>query len=573
MTSSPDRKLALAQLNFGIHQAIKSSRGAYIATPVIAIYLAEVVHSTGSLIWLILMFLTLITRNRWLRRAAVHPHDEDGQKALQLFTASSLALAVVIGMLPAWAMPLLPLSHKFFFTTVLCLWLAAAMASLGVLPRLFLGYTALVGLGLGIGWLRSGDDIALAMALLIATYLGVLTSFSRNFSKLVAHGVQIRQTNERLVEELRLANEAKSRFILTASHDLRQPLHALSLFSSAIQHDDDPQQMKTALRGIQKSVHALSQLFSVVLDLSKMDARTVVPHLRPLFLPELLSRLSQEYGALCQEKGLGWESQFAPVTIKTDPVLLERVLRNLLSNAVKHANHGFVGLGVSLGRQLSITVTDQGPGIPESEREHVFAEFYRLPHSRHTAGLGLGLGLSIVRRIVDLLGYGLEIDHADAQKKTGTRFHLEIPLSAVIDTAEAQLPSRPAPLESELEGLSVLVIDDDPEIVQATLLLLRQWGCRAEGADSLPGFLSQASATTFRPDVALIDNDCGTGTNTLALALAVAARWPEAGILLISGQAEAEVLTQLRKSGYPLLEKPVDPRELREVLEMFHRLS
>lgn len=569
MISNPDRKLALTQLNFGIRQAIKSSRGAYIATLVIALYLAKVVHSTGSLIWLALMFISLMARNHWLGQAVVHPHDEDGRKARHLFTSSSLTVAFIIGMLPAWAMPMLPLSHKFLFTTVLCLWLAAAMASLGVLPRLFLGYTALVGLGLSIGWLRSGDDIAPAMALLITTYLAVLVSFSRHFSELVAHGVQIRQTNERLVDELRLANEAKSRFILTASHDLRQPLHALSLFSSAIQRDDDPQQVKTAVRGIQKSVHALSQLFSVVLDLSKMDARTVVPHLRPLFLPELLGRLSQEYSVLCQEKGLGWESQFAPVTIKTDPVLLERVLRNLLSNAVKHGKHGSVGLGVSLGRQLSITVTDHGPGIPESEREHVFAEFYRLAHSRHTAGLGLGL--SIVRRIVDLLGYGLQIDYADAQKKIGTRLRLEIPLSAVLDTADVQPSSRPAPLAADLAGLSVLVIDDDAEIVQATLLLLRQWGCRAEGADSLQGFLSQPPAAGFRPDVALIDND--RGANALTLALTVAARWPEAGILLISGQAEAEALTQLRQSGYPLLEKPVDPRELREVLEMFHRLS
>lgn len=575
MTSNPEVRPLNTQLKFGIRQAIRSSLGGYLATPVIALYLNLALEHDPYLpyAWMALMYATLAARNYWLRQA-LHPAPGGaGSEPMRILSITSLGLACVMGALPAWLLPALSQYHGLFFTSVLCIWLSAGMASLGVLPRLFMAYAGLVVLGLAVGWLRSGDELALPLTGLMAFYLAVLASFSRNFARMVAAGIRIRLTNERLVKELQLANQAKARFILTASHDLKQPLHALSLLSSAISHGRTLEQMQAAAHGIRQSVHALVQLLSAVLDLSRMDAQAVQPRLSPVFVPELIARLSQEYAVLCQDKGLRWQSQQLPVTLRTDPAMLERLLRNLLDNALKHGGQGPVGIGMSLGSHLVITVTDHGPGIPAAEREHIFEEFYRLPQSRHATGLGLGL--SIVRRLVHLLGYRLSVEHADPQHQSGTQFRLEIPLSHVLD--EAAAPHQPAhpldELNADLSGLSVLVIDDDEAIVQATLLLLRQWGCQAWGAQGLQSLLEDPAAAGFRPDVALIDNDPESPHDALAVAEAVAARWPDTGILLVTGQAEAAALSRLRQSGLPLLEKPVAPQELHEVLAMFHHLS
>ncbi len=571
LTSSPDRASTAELLALGLRQAQQSSIGAYIAAPIMALYLSDNLGSDLPLAWVVLIYLTLTARNHWLARSGRRLQQGEPDAAWNALLHSSALLALVMALLPAWALPQLSQGHALFFTTVWCLWVSAGMASLGVIPRIFLVYAGLVMLGLCVGWLRSRDDFSAPLALFILLYLGILAIFSRNFADIVVKGIRIRLANQKLVKQLELASEAKSRFILTASHDLRQPLHALTLFSSAISQSRTPEQMQAAALGIRQSVNGLVQLFSAVLDLSKMDARALTPRLRPVYLPELLGRLSQEYNLLCQEHGLRWQCQLLPVTVMTDPAMLEQLLRNLLDNALKHGGKGPVGIGMSQDQALAITVTDFGPGIPAAEREHIFEEFYRLPQSRHAHGLGLGL--SIVQRLTRLLGYRLAVDYADPQQGLGSQFRLEIPLKQVLASGGpgGELNgSDEAP--RELKGLRVLVIDDNAEVVQATALLLQQWGCEARGAGGLDKFLGRPAAAGFQPDVALIDNDRGTGSDALATASEVSARWPDAGILLVTGEADPEVLARLRQGGYPLLEKPVNPRELHEVLEMFHQL-
>lgn len=572
MISKHDRDFASELLSLGIRQARQSSVGAYIATPILAIYLSDNLRSDLPLAWGALLYLTLALRNRWLVKAAERLQDPSLQFAWNALFHSSLVLALVMALLPAWALPHLSRDHGLFVTTVWCVWLSAAMASLGVIPRLFIAYASLVMLGLCIGWLRSNDDFANTLTLFILMYLAVLAVFSRNFSQIVVKGIRIRLANRKLVKQLELANEAKSRFLLAASHDLRQPLHALTLYSSAISQSRTPEQMQTAALGIRQSVNGLVQLFSAVLDLSKMDTKAITPRLRPVHMPELIGRLGEEYNLLCQEQGMRWQSQVLPVTLMTDPALLERLLRNLLDNALKHGGHGPIGIGMSQDQQLVISVTDFGPGIPASEREHIFEEFYRLPRSQHAQGLGLGL--SIVRRIADLLGYRLALDYADPQQRLGTQFRLEIPLSRLLATGSPCNEVVSAPEATiDLKGLRVLVIDDNDDIVQATVLLLQQWGCQARGTSGLAEFLQNPAAQGFEPDVALIDNDRGKDNDALTVAGAVSTHWPGAGILLVTGEADPAVLSGLRQGGYPLLEKPVDPKELREVLEMFHQLN
>lgn len=575
MTSPTEpQAISAGQLGFGIRQARRSSVGAYIASPVIAIYLALTEEPHFPLAWLGAVLIVLTARNRWLGRAALHLEQSVAAgypRALRALAVSSMALSLTMGALPVWALPELSLNSRLFLSCVMSVWLAGGMASLGVLPRLYMAYAGVVVLGLSLGWLRTDEPMALPMTILLLAYLGILLGFSRSFARMVARGIEIRHANTRLVEELQLANEAKSRFILAASHDLRQPLHALSLFSSALNDGRNLEQMRAAAAGIRQSVDALAHLLADVLDISRMDSRAVAPKLSPVFLPALIGRLGQDYGALCRQRGLRWQSQVLPVTLNTDPVLLERLLRNLLDNAIKHGAQGPVGITMTLNDKLRLTVSDHGAGIAPADREHVFQEFYRLPGAQAVGGLGLGL--SIVRRIAELLGYRLSIDYTDAQQRRGTSFHVEIGLQHVLATPDTAESPHEEESSADLAGLTVLVLDNDIEIVHATALLLRQWGCQAEGAADLADWKAQHLSTDFRPDVVLLDNDSSALGDALDMAREITRLWPEAGILLVTGESDATALARLRNSGYPLLEKPVDPRELREVLEMFRRLG
>lgn len=559
------------RLRFGIVQGRRSSVGAYISAPLIALFLTKDLVSFIPLAWAVLVVLTL-----WVRNILLHRHEQQFdsiplEQSFNLFSYSSQALGLALGSLPAWIMPLLPQTHALLLTAVLCVWVAVAMASLGVLPRVFRAYALIIAIGITIGWVRTANEYSAIVLILAYVYMFVLVSFANNFAHSVEEGIRIRFTNQELVRELSLANEAKSRFILAASHDLRQPLQALVLFSHALADCKDPQEQQTIVTGIQQSIKSLGQLFSAVLDLSKIDAKVVTPVVQALYLPELLSRLSREYAYLCREKGLDWKVTPLPVTVKTDPTLFERILRNLIDNAIKHGAQGPIEVNVSLGDRLLITVSDHGPGIAPAEREHVFQEFYRLQSSSG----GLGLGLSIVQRLVELLGMRLSIAYTDPQRTIGSQFRLEIPYDCLIrEGAPAetfQHLGRPA--DTHLAGLSVLVIDDDPEVLQATLLLLRQWECQAMGIADPDALREIRQEILFQPDVALIDNSRTHASDALALADTVLARWPDAGVIVVTGESDPYKLERLRQSGHPLLSKPIHPEELRKVLELFRHLG
>lgn len=579
MPPSLEPEVRIELLRLSLRQARQASIGAYIAAPILTLYLESQLAGHLVVMWLLLMFAVLTLRNRHLARVTRNLDRLPESVPFRTLQLSSIALAAVIAALPIWALPLLDFSHALLLTTVCALWVSAALFGLALLPSSFYAYAGTSCVGLCLGWLRSDHPHVAPVTSLIVVYLGVLFVFGRNFSRVVTSSVRIRLDNQRLVRQLQLANEAKSRMLLTASHDLRQPLHALSLFSSALNADPTPEQQKLAARGIRESVNGLVRLLTALLDVAKLDAQAVTPKRQPLALADLFTRLSQEYHELCRAKGLAWECSFQPLTVQTDPQLLERLLRNLLDNALKHGARGPIGLKLSRDKSVTIEIYDHGTGISENERAHVFEEFYRLSPS--AASSGLGLGLSIVQRIVRMLDYTIRIDYTQTDRRLGTRFVLTIPEKHLRAEASArpQAPEHFPASKPTLDGLQVLVIEDDPGVMAATMQLLRQWGCTVLGGSDLQSLLAQKDAEHLEPAVALIDNarngeSQGTHAQVHALRVAteVSARWPDAGIVLVSGETDPEVLRHFKQSGYPMLEKPVDPGELRDVLEMFHQL-
>jgi signal transduction histidine kinase len=361
-------------------------------------------------------------------------------------------------------------------------------------------------------------------------------------------------------DEAERASTAKSRFFAAASHDLRQPIHSLGLFASALERHVADVEGRTIVRRIGDSIVALELLFDELLDLSKIDSGAVSVQPRDFALQPLFDRLSAEFHAEANAREL--RMRFVPTAlgVRSDPVLLERILTNLVSNALRYTRSGGVVVGARRrGAAVRLEVWDSGIGIAPGDRERVFEEFYQAGNPQRDRSKGLGLGLAIVRRLAGLLGHAVDFDSVPGK---GTRFRLELPRALDLPAEE------PAPLlPSPLAGSRVLVVDDEAAVREGTEALLAQWGCVVASAASADDALALVADGTFVPDVALVDLRLPGKTNGAELvgrlhdALGVALP-----ALLITGDTATEDALRAKANGIPMLTKPVAPARLRAAL-------
>jgi signal transduction histidine kinase len=271
------------------------------------------------------------------------------------------------------------------------------------------------------------------------------------------------------------ANIAKSRFLAAASHDLRQPLHALGLFASALNQRTQDAESRELTGRINQSIEALESLFSEVLDVSRLDAGAVGVNLQAVQLQPLFDRIANDLSSAAEEKNLAL--RFVPTArlVRSDPVLLERILRNLVANAIRYTEAGgiLVGLRPRAGR-LVLEVRDAGIGIAAEHQARVFDEFYQVGNVERDRRQGLGLGLSIVKRLCDLLGHGLELASAPG-RGTVVRIALE---AAQAEPANDEVFAVPV-IANSLKGARIVVIDDEVDVRDSMLALLGSWGCEA----------------------------------------------------------------------------------------------
>jgi len=265
-----------------------------------------------------------------------------------------------------------------------------------------------------------------------------LLARARDGAELVGRALRVGFENEELARQLRAreteaqaareraeeANLAKSRFLAAASHDLRQPLHSLSLLlDHVLRSTQDPKTGKI-LRQAARSAESLDKLFTGLLDLSRLDAGSLTPEIRPLSLGAMLKRLEEDYQALAQRKGLAVECASCAAWVASDPAMLERVLRNLLDNAVKYTEKGAIHVEVEpRGQDVCVTVRDTGIGIDQADRELIFEEYYQARNPARDRTQGIGLGLAIVKRLCNLLGHAIEVDSASGR---GSAFRITL---------------------------------------------------------------------------------------------------------------------------------------------------
>ncbi|WP_310385727.1 hybrid sensor histidine kinase/response regulator [Roseateles sp.] len=364
------------------------------------------------------------------------------------------------------------------------------------------------------------------------------------------------------------ANRAKTSFLAAASHDLRQPVHALGLYMAALVDEDlNPAQLELVQR-MKASLGSLDTLFNALLDISRMDAGAVTPRLRAFAPAPLLHRLAEEFAAPAAERGLRLSVRMAPAPTGlhafSDPVLVEQIVRNLLGNAVKYTRSGGVLLscrvrGAAPSRCWRIEVWDSGPGIALADQERVFEEFYQVGNPERDRLAGLGLGLSIVRRLAQLLGHRLALFSRPGR---GSRFALELPCTT------EPLPQRISDgRQDELAGRVVAVIDDDPDVRQAMQLLLERWDCRVLAGADADEVIRQLHGISSALQAIVADYRLRGGhTGIEAINMLRAACSDAVPALLVSGESSPEQLAQMKASGFACMSKPVRPARLRSWL-------
>lgn len=420
-----------------------------------------------------------------------------------------------------------------------------------------------------IAWVPfNGGRLSVFLTLLALLFLVAISVLAWRANRNLIESIRLRFDNLDLSERERREREAaeqaslaKSRFLAAASHDLRQPAHALGMFVAALRERPLDAESQRLAEHIDGAVQSLDSLFGSLLDISRLDAQVV--HCRPeaFALAPLLARVCADHAADAQAKGIGLKLRPCPLAVRTDPVLFERVVRNLVGNAVRYTQRGRVVVAARRrARSLSVEVWDSGPGIPADQHQRIFEEFYQLENPERDRAKGLGLGLAIVRRLCDLLGNPLSLASRPGR---GSVFKVSVPIADGV-AFEAR-PDVTAPAVAQ-RGL-VLVVDDEAAIRQAMHSLLTSWGHEVMTAPSCEEMLARLVGCAERPVLIICDYRLRGGENGIEVVERLRTEYnDDIPAMLITGDTAPDRLEEAHGSGLLLLHKPVPNGKLRAAM-------
>jgi signal transduction histidine kinase/CheY-like chemotaxis protein len=547
---------------------------AWVPLPVFVgtVLIFSISYDTAPQFWVIAWLasvLGILTLRYFVLTRLPHRTDVPARKRLRVAVLLSAVNGCVHGCAVAFFPYLVEFERFVAFMVVLAFCAGAVSSTAGYRP-VFLAYlvpalTPLAGL-----WIVNfGGDVEwhhVYVGLLTLLYGAVLVRLAYQAFRLFRESFEIRlqhvDLNRRLtkaLEESRVANASKTRFLAVASHDLRQPVHALALFASSLLRRNLDGRTRDIAQHIDSATETLSLQLDALLDMSRLDAGIVRPNPTSVDLGHLLGRLQEQFTPLAEEKGLTLAMSCpSPTFVMTDETLLEQIVRNLLGNAIKYTDAGSIAIVVAgSDKQVSLMIKDTGRGIPAEAQQHVFEEFYQVDNPGHDRSRGLGLGLAITKRLVDLLGLRLTMQSALG---VGTVFTLELPRGVA-----SAAPHRTAPAPVDLERTRALVVDDALEIREAMRLLLEDLGCRVQLAGSTAEAVCRAEEA--RPDIVICDFRLRGDDNGLETIKRLRALNPGLPAVLVTGDSSAEPLRDALEMGVKLLHKPVRPDMLAAAIQ------
>ena len=517
------------------------------------------------------------------RPASPPPHDRSALLrlwAIRVVVPLSLAVAVAFCLLAYAARLALPDDGAAFQSI---LW------RIGALLLLALAVVAAIGWGIAvrasrpvmtltdaIEGLGRGEQVRLEVdddALLGRLQRGVndasqalADARNRMQSELGRTAIELADKNTRL----EAASQSRARFLAAASHDLRQPLYALTLFSSALRAGETDPDKLTRVMHIEECVSSLDQLFSELLDLSRLEAGVMHAAIGDVRLDDVFDEVSRNFRILAESRGLRLIVRKTDAWVRTDRTMLARILNNLVSNALRYTDEGGVLVGVRHqgdGR-LRIDVWDTGTGIAPEHQAQVFDEFYQVNQCSDEAGerkRGLGLGLATVRRLAELVGCEVRLA---SKPRRGTL------VSLVLDASHAgvSIGDEPFDMPLDISGLRVLVVDDEASILEGLRALLQEWGCEIRIADDEASAITAVAGWSSPPDLVISDLRLREGRSGLDVLRSLARHYghdasqPPFGRLLVTGETRPDRIGEIAANRIPVLFKPVPPPRLREAM-------
>ncbi len=499
--------------------------------------------------------------------------------AHRVFVALAGLSGLAIGCGSVVFLPALPILDQALLGIVLFAIPAAGTAVSQSSPPILGAYAAGVLLPASATWIHLYPSQAVVISVLTLLYAIVLILVTADGQKLLRRSILIRHERDRLILDLEQRNTevatamqeaenaamARSRVLAAASHDLRQPLHALSVYNAVLASSPNPQLLAEASQNIGQIVRSLGALLNSLLDLSRFSPENYAPARLEVSLQHIVAEVCAEFREAARQKGLALVEEFGEVRVMGDPVAIARIARNLIDNAIKYTAQGEVRVSTRIElmggeQQAVLVVADTGCGIAPAEHARIFEEFYQLDNPGRDRAKGVGLGLAIVQRLCELTGSRI---HVDSVPGRGSTFKVMLP--ALISSTPAVAPAGAAHADHHA-GKRVFLVDDEQIILNSMRTLLVLWSYRvhtaasAREADAL--FAAQGA-----PDLLIIDLRLGPD-NGADLAQAWARNHGTFPTLIISGETDSARLQQLKGAGRRILQKPIAPEVLAEEIRL-----
>lgn len=570
-----ERRITYSLLE-GIFQRIDSM--SYIQIILLPIMMVVVMWSQVEhpvlLGWGLLVLISIyirywVAKSYFIRGVSLNDAKQWGNRFSQssIFSALLWSSAIFLFYIPG------SVEHQvFLFTLCVTLSISSIISGMYWLPSFYVFVLPVMG-AIALRLIFEGTLGYTMLSIFILWFILFVSSLATSLNKTMRSEMRLRHKSEVLAEALHIkteeaeqATKAKSIFLAAASHDLRQPLHTLSLFIDVLKESETKDERESIFQRVDLSLDALRKLFDALLDVSRLDAKVVTPEISHFDLAELLKEMAEVFIPVANEKKLKLKVHASALIVVTDRLLLERILRNLISNAIRYTEFGSVLLSArKYDGKVLLQVWDTGIGIPQENKDEIFVEFQQLHNAHRDRTHGLGLGLAIVRRTCLLLDIPLKLR---SQLGKGSVFSLSLPTGNIhhMNTKDTDNITH----SWDLSGRCILVIDDERDILDAMQSLLSRWGCDVIVAESLEEAIESLNKKI--PDLILSDFLLRNNVTGVDVINHLRKQYGEsiAGIL-ITGETSPQQLKLAKESGYEVLQKPVKPIRLRAVIH--HYLS
>jgi len=559
-------------------------------TMVAALLLAAVMWNVAPRNWTIGWVACMAANQGWrlwlyLRSRGVDIELADLDRAANLWAIGSLLSGCLWGLASFLFFVADSPVHQAFLIVLIFAVTAAALLLIGAHLPSFYAFVFPALVPIVVRNVIEGEAAHLTLAFIVGVATIAILAFGRNYNRVLVASLRNRFENEALARKLaaqnlelerakqaadeartaaEIANRSKTQFFAAAGHDLRQPLHAMGLFAAALAEKIRDPEVQQVVHSINASVDALEELFTELLDISKIDSGVLKPSPIHFGVAPLFDRLRMDLEPEAFERGLRLRFMPTPLYLFSDPVLVERILRNLVANALRYTQAGGVVVGARRrGDAASIEVWDTGIGIPPGQQDRVFEEFYQLANPERSSKKGLGLGLSIVKRLANLLAAPVRLRSVPGK---GSVFRVRLPLG-VRPSGEVERSRKPAALPGDLSGRTIVVVEDEASVLEGMRVLLEGWGAAVIAGTSVAETMERVAPLARAPDLIVADYGLRDGAVGTQAIVAVRHRFTSPiPAIIVSGSTSPAHMDEAKAVGAHLLLKPVMPAKLRTLI-------